>query len=210
MGALYGSKFADLWGNSDIASVKALWAQELGKLTKEELAHGVNALMTQDWPPTLPSFLKLCKPPLDFTKAYYEALNGVRAREEGETGEWSHPAIYWAAVKIGAFDLKNVSFSAIKDRWVSTLESEMAKGEWEAVPAPMVALPAPGKTALSNEEAAKRLGELNASGVLKPKVDHKAWARVILEREKRGDKSLLPIQVKFAREAMAAPVEVAA
>lgn len=33
-------------------------------------------------------------------------------------------------------------------------------------------------------------------------VDNKDWARKILAREARGDKTLLPIQVRFAREAL--------
>lgn len=40
-------------------------------------------------------------------------------------------------------------------------------------------------------------------------VDNKGWARKILEREARGDKRLLPIQVKFAREALDVRAEVA-
>lgn len=33
-------------------------------------------------------------------------------------------------------------------------------------------------------------------------VDHKAWAKRIAWREQQGDKTLLPIQIKFAREAL--------
>lgn len=33
-------------------------------------------------------------------------------------------------------------------------------------------------------------------------TDHKAWAKRILYREERGDKSLLAIQVKFAKMAI--------
>jgi hypothetical protein len=32
--------------------------------------------------------------------------------------------------------------------------------------------------------------------------DCKAWAKRILFREERGDKTLMPIQVRFAKEAM--------
>lgn len=41
-------------------------------------------------------------------------------------------------------------------------------------------------------------------------VDHKYWARKILAREARGDKSLTSIQVRFAREALDVRAEVAA
>jgi hypothetical protein len=33
-------------------------------------------------------------------------------------------------------------------------------------------------------------------------VDHKAWAKRIVWREQKGDKELLPIQIRFAREAL--------
>lgn len=40
-------------------------------------------------------------------------------------------------------------------------------------------------------------------------TDHKAWAKRILWREARGDKTLLAIQVRFAREAMEVKQEAA-
>jgi len=41
-------------------------------------------------------------------------------------------------------------------------------------------------------------------------VDHKAWAKRILWREEQGDKSLLAIQVRFAKMAMDIKDEVTA
>ncbi|WP_338762058.1 hypothetical protein [Massilia sp. METH4] len=41
-------------------------------------------------------------------------------------------------------------------------------------------------------------------------VDNKEWARKILARHERGDRRLLPIQLKFAREALDVKAEVAA
>jgi len=32
--------------------------------------------------------------------------------------------------------------------------------------------------------------------------DHLAWAKRILHREERGDKTVMPIQARFAREAL--------
>jgi GTPase SAR1 family protein len=34
------------------------------------------------------------------------------------------------------------------------------------------------------------------------KMDQKAWAKRIWERHERGDKTLLPVQVAFAKEAL--------
>lgn len=36
------------------------------------------------------------------------------ARREQGQDVWSHPAIFWAAVTIGAFDLRNMAFKAIE------------------------------------------------------------------------------------------------
>jgi hypothetical protein len=37
--------------------------------------------------------------------------------------------------------------------------------------------------------------------------DYKAWAKRIVWREEQGDKDLMTIQIKFAREAMARSLE---
>lgn len=55
------------------------------------------------------------------------------------------------------------------------------------------------------DEAAARYPYKSTQG-----VDHKAWAKRFLYREERGDKTLLAIQVKFARMAMDIKDEVTA
>ncbi|HEV2612521.1 MAG TPA: replication protein P [Noviherbaspirillum sp.] len=187
---------------------KVSWAEAFEEegITPQDIKAGLKACRTKyDWPPSCAEFIKACKPSVDPLVSYYEAVSGVTAREKGEMGEWSHPAVYWAAIKM-AFDLKSLTYSAIKDRWNKALADEMAKGEWAAIPAPMVALPAPGKTELSKEKAAQMLQEIGASEVLKTadtKTDHKLWAKRILERHRNGDKSLTMIQVNFAKESVA-------
>lgn len=59
--AMYGAKFADAWKGCDLKSVKSLWAETLGALSREELAKGFAGCMSKDWPPTLPEFVKLCR-----------------------------------------------------------------------------------------------------------------------------------------------------
>ena len=198
----YGAKFADQWKGIDPAGLKRHWATELGKFSGDELKAGVEKLKTRDWPPTLPEFEKLCKPSIDPTVAYYEAVSGVQARSNGKMGSWSSPAVYWAAMPL-AFDLGSLSYSLIKTRWEAALAKQIEKGEWDVIPVPMDALPAPGKAELSKENAAKMLDQLGASGVLKPKTSHTFWYRNILERLKAGDKTLTMIQINFAKEAAA-------
>ena len=201
MVGLYGNKFLDMWGKTDLLQVKAIWAQELGKLTREEIAKGANSLINQEWCPTLPQFIKLCRPAIDFTAAYYEALNGVLAREKGDKGEWSHSAIFWASTKIGAFDFKNQNYMTIKSRWEKALQDELAKGTWKDIPEAMIALPAPIMQA-TRDIADKFLAETNIIKDQESKTDHKAWAKRILQRQKDGDKTLLQIQINMARQAM--------
>ena len=204
----YGAKFADQWKGIDAAGLKRHWATELGKFTGEELKAGVEKLKTRDWPPTLPEFEKLCKPSIDPMVAYYEAVSGVQARANGEVGKWSHVAIYWAAMPM-AFDLGSQTYSQIKGRWEKALLDSMDRGEWSEIPQPMIALPAPGKAELSKENAAKMLEKLGASGVLKPKLNYTYWYHNILDRVKRGDKTLSMIQIQFAKMAMDIKTEAA-
>lgn len=196
----YGAKFSDQWKGIDPQGLKRHWATELGKFTPEELKSGVSKLKGRDWPPTLPEFERLCKPSIDPTVAYYEAIAGVQARSKGEMGDWSSPAIFWAAMPL-SFDLGQQTYSQIKARWEKALSDQLEKGEWAAIPKPMVQLAAPGKTITDREKASKVLQDIGASGVLKRRPEDTIWYRKILERHKKGDKTLSPIQINFAKEA---------
>jgi len=202
MAALYGSKFADMWRGTDPEQVKALWSQELGKLSREEVTKGAQALMTLEWPPSLPQFINLCRPKLDAQKAFVEALNGLVARDRGEVGVWSHPAVFWAAVRVGAFDMKNSTYPQIAARWTVALENELAKKEWKEISVPAVALPA---VKVAADVAQKYLAQLQPFSAESNGVDHKRWAMRILKRHAQGDKRLLPIQVSMAQTALKAP-----
>lgn len=206
----YGKKFSDQWGGADTDELIAHWASELGAFNGNEIKRGIAAMETRDWPPTLPEFKKLCRPPVDPTVAYYEAVAGVQARGAGEMGKWSHPATFWAAMPL-SFDLSNQTYSQIRHRWESALNDQMERGEWEPIPQPALALPAPGKAKLSRESASKMLRDLEAQGITKSatdKTDHKGWARKIMARIASGDKTVSMIQGQFARTALDIKQEV--
>lgn len=137
MGSIYGSKFADMWRDQDIDVVKAMWADEMGKLRNDQLKTGYGLLMTKTWPPSLPEYVQMCK-------------------------------------------------------------SESGKD-----PSHVFALPAP-KSELSREKAAAMLVELGAAEVMKPKADHKLWAKKIIERSRQRDHGLSSLQIRFAKEGLAA------
>lgn len=207
----YPHKWRSAFQNQQaIENWKESWAESFEEegLTFADIKQGIkNCRHKYDWPPSITEFVKACRPSVDPLVAYYEAVNGIQARDNGLMGEWSHASVYWAAVKIGAFDLKNHAYSAIKVRWEKALADEMEKGQWPEIPTPMLALPEPGKTLLSREEADRRIQELKADEIVKKassKTDHKAWATKILERAAKGDKTLSMIQIRFAKEALAA------
>lgn len=63
LSGLYGSKFTDMWRETDIAEVKLLWAEKLAgfKGRPEAIKSAMDALDDKPWPPTLPEFLHLCR-----------------------------------------------------------------------------------------------------------------------------------------------------
>jgi len=103
-------------------------------------------------------------------------------------GDWSHPAIYWAAVATGTHDLLNSTYSSIKARWEKSFTEELAKGVWHAIPEVRDALPAPGKTMATKQEAEAALKRMGAEKVLKQAGrDGRRWIDKWDERIKRGE-----------------------
>ncbi len=143
--AIYGARFADAWKGCNLANVKVVWAEVLGGYSREELAAGVAKCLSRDWPPTLPEFLKLCRPPIDHHAALIEAVEQMALRES-DRDQWSHPAIYWAAVKIGAYDLSRKTLKDLEPEWRKAFGDQLALGQWPEIPWRLPALPEPGQT----------------------------------------------------------------
>lgn len=195
----FGSKFTQKWGGVEPEKLVIHWCNELKGFTANEIKRGVEAQKDLPEPPDLRQFKKLCRPPVDSMKAYYEAIAGLQAREKGEVGVWSHPAIYFAAMPL-SFDLMNQTFSAMKDRWEKAFSAELEKGQWAEIPKPMLAIDYK-KDEMSKEKAAQFL---KSAGVKKPsqRTDHLAWAYKILEHHKNGTRIYPAISVQFAKEAL--------
>ncbi len=69
MTQLYGHRHLSAWGqcadaNGNLTDTAELWLQGLGRFTLSEVGNGVNKMVEkgQEWPPTLPEFMHLCKP----------------------------------------------------------------------------------------------------------------------------------------------------
>ena len=154
--------------------------------------------------PSCAEFILACRPEIDPVATYHEAVAGLEARGKGEAGTWSHPAVFWAASLL-ARELMGQSYSQIKEKWAVALRAQLARTEWAEIPPPRVRLSAPDMAALTREEAAAQLRNLQAAAAFAPKgadSDGLEWARDIKRRQKSGDRALQSIQIKFADEAL--------
>lgn len=149
LAAMYGARFADMWRGASMATIKATWAEDLGDYTVEEIKQGIEACKRKEWPPTLPEFLTMCRPPINYETAFLEAVEQMRLRETG-TDKWSRPALYWAAHTIGG-DLMRFAYRDLQSRWRAALDASMSRSD--PVPPRLDALPAPG--GISTPEVAR-------------------------------------------------------
>lgn len=187
--AMYGSKLPQMWGGVPEEAVHAVWAEDLAGFSGDEIAVGLQACKQRDWPPTLPEFLKLCRPWMAPEVAYHEAVHGMTARQRGQMGSWSHPAVYWAAIGVSTVDLLGSTYGQIKARWEKTLSEEIAKGEWHPIPEPRTALPAPGQTLATKEEAAAALKRMGADKALdQTGRDTRRWIAALDKRVAKGER----------------------
>lgn len=208
MQALYGRKFAELWEGIEPARLAEVWAQEIADYTAEEIQHGLASCRGRTFPPTLPEFLGLCRPTLNPETVYHEAVAGMSARSRGVIGQWSHPGVFWAAQRVGAYDLLNMGWQAIRGRWEYALRDVMAQGKWEPIPPPRQRLAAPGGTVSTREESLAFLREIKdrTGGSLPPDIaDHRSWAHRIVARAQKDDSVSLTV-LRMAQRAIAAPI----
>jgi len=165
----YGSKFGDLWRGCDLDSVKRTWADALAGYAAHEIKRGIDACLRRVFPPTLPEFLTLCRPPIDPETAYVEACKQMSARDSG-TDAWSNPAIFWAAREYGIHELRQSTWASAKVRWSRLLDEQLAKPEQLPVPARMTSLPAPGAGTADPEKVKAAMELLRASLKTKSEV----------------------------------------
>ncbi|MBR7070430.1 MAG: hypothetical protein IKI30_08325 [Oxalobacter sp.] len=205
---LFGNLFEKQWGNVGFPEMIEFWERKLSGFSPEELRRGYKALNKLKYPPTLPEFMQLCRPSIDKTKAYYEAVKGVQERRLGRKGEWSHRAIFWAAASM-AFDLLNMSYQQVRSRFEKVLDDELEKTFWPEIPEACTALPPPKvdreKAKVEAEAALKRIGAANAV----PSANGNGqWIVRNLERMKEGWKPLPGVRACILRgaEALGIPI----
>lgn len=187
-----------------VANWRESWVEAFDEegLTPQMISDGLKACRKNyDWPPSLTEFLKACKPAINIDAAIYEAIEQLRARQHAKD-TWSNPAIFWAATRVGEFDMLSQSFSNIKPRFEAALR-KVLEGDVLPVPERAAALPAPGKAESTREYGAKRLQELGASAAFKrtPGGANIGWAWRIIDEDKKTGRVPLN-KLNIARQAI--------
>lgn len=163
---MYPNRWRAAFANEQsVANWRDAWALAFVDegLTMEDVAVAVKRCRSKfDWPPSLPEFLKLCAVTVEPESAFYEAVAQMRNRAASVADVWSHPAIYWAAMDFGTWDLRSVPYERGKARWGRILSEKLAQ-RCEPVPAPMMALPAPGETTPNPDGIARLLARARAA-----------------------------------------------
>lgn len=158
----YGSLWAERYGTFPRERVKRTWAEDLADMSPEEMIQGVEACKARRFPPTLPEFRDMCRPPIDYETAFHEAVQQMQKRKTGED-EWPSAALYWAAVKFGG-DILAQPYSVCKTRWKSALDqaTDLVKTKKlpDGVPKRRGALPAPGECTASKEKVHQMLDDM--------------------------------------------------
>ena len=187
---LYPRRWEDQFkSNESMQDWAICWAEELAErgITFDEVKRGLaRCIDLYDWPPSFPEFLKACRPALDYEVAFYEVVEQMKLRADGND-RWSNPAIYWAAVKLGG-DMNTV-YSNVKKRWQKALDEaneNIATGVLpKAVPARKLALPAPQKSKNMSPVALAELEKMKAILGTKPK-----WQLELEEKGMKVDSSI--------------------
>jgi hypothetical protein len=187
--------------DTGIENMKQVWADGIRSngLKFADVKRGIAGCSTAKFPPSFPDFLTFCKPQVDPLRAYYEALEGIQARNAGNVGKWSHPAIFWASASMTS-ELLSQTYSQIKARWENALQVQLDKGEWEGIPVPALAL---GHTNVPvNPETVERTMNMARSlSASRKETDGHAWWKRILVKHKDNPRSVTSLQLSEARMA---------
>jgi len=163
MDGMYPNRWRSAFADTNaIRNWREAWADALAdeRITPQQVADAVRACRRKyDWPPSLTEFLKLCSPPVDHEAAFREAVEQMRMRENG-ADKWSSPAVYWAAVEFGTWELRQATWALAKARWSRVLDEKLAATDLPAVPERLEALPAPGKTTVDPAKVRELLSNL--------------------------------------------------
>lgn len=186
----YPRRWRDSFGSDQsIQNWRESWAEAFDdeRITFDEVKAGLDRIRKEcDWPPSLAEFLKACRETINVDAALYEARAQMANRRYG-TDQWTNPAFYWAAVRIGEFDMLNASHGQLLARFGEALREVVRAGNVEPVPkrAPQY-LPAPGKASAKPEAVAEELAKMRNP---QQAIGSRQWAHAVIARaeKKRSD-----------------------
>lgn len=159
-----------------IVNAKNVWAEELAGFAPDEIKLALAARYT--FPPSLDEFQKAARPQRDLSLA---AMMQIAAREMAkrrnhEPQSWPSNRLFWAARRM-AYDLTNPELTEkTRLQRFEIAYSDAAKDADKPIPdvSPANALPAPGKTTITRQEAQERADQI---GLKLGKLDTtKRWA----------------------------------
>lgn len=207
LNGMYPGKFSSAFKDAvAIESWKEAWvlAFEQEGLTPKEAGLGIqNCLRMFDWPPSLPEFLRACRPHLESDVAFFEAVREMAKRAKGETESWSHPAIYHAAVMIGQYDLFNGNYQTLGNRWKAALSAQLSLGQWAEIPPVAAALPAPDRTE-GDRNQVRQVKTMANDAINTQSRGSKDWAITILDNPRGRSLAI----IRMAKNALGVQEEV--
>lgn len=154
-----------------IANWRETWADafEEEKITPDQISSGLRVCRRMyDWPPSLTEFIKACNEDyLDIDSLIDDAVRQLQKRQMGED-RWVNPRLYWAAQKVGHFDMMNSSRAELRERFEKAYRS---LGNFvDSVPPNRPALPQPGKGVTDSTTAKANLEKLREMMKIATKV----------------------------------------
>jgi hypothetical protein len=161
-GELYGMRFTQTWEGFTSDQLQRVWSEELTGYTLDELRVGMSRVKANlgDFPPGIGEFQRHCRPWLRHDFGLRTAVEQLRLRKTGED-TWPHPALYWAAVKLGEHTMTSTPHERLIGPWADAFDAAYAS-ECEAVP-PALPPPAPteGTSGRLTPAAKKALREIS-------------------------------------------------
>lgn len=135
---MYGNKWADyidLAGGVDATT--EVWAAGLAGLSSAELRRGLEYCLTRanPWPPTLPEFRGLCRPPRNPEAEFSRAAHIIGRPPY----RWDGDAVLYATVMaVGFFEVRNCAYAGgLKARWEMALRDNENRADLPEPPGPV-------------------------------------------------------------------------
>ncbi len=167
MSEIYGHK----WASQNGSQPSDTWAVALADVTVEQIAGAFRLLLRDlpEWPPTLPEFVKMCRPSPEALglpparDAFQEAARNAHPSCAVDA-VWSHPAVYHAARQVGLYRIRTASADAVwKEFEHAYAVTVRAVIEGKDLPDVPKALPAQISRPTEQAEALKRIAAMKAA-----------------------------------------------